>query len=252
MEYQANGGQFDAHRLMQIHEGLKPKPLSPAFKVAVLANLGLMFLSVVVSVALLRSSSGPPVWLVVFEAAAPWIAVGAALCFPKRCSLFGGGSGIPLFGVLFFAALAPRGGNAYASLVAHLTGVEVGSVAGLLLFAVAAVAQIRTKANLQVLVILLPLSVVYGLFNLVQANCVLDHSPSTVYRTVVSSRSSYRGFSLDLEPWGGNPPSKGLLTRYTVSVPRATYDAVEKGGPVCIEQRKGALGLAWFSARPCQ
>jgi hypothetical protein len=81
-----------------------------------------------------------------------------------------------------------------------------------------------------------------------QANCGLDDSPSTVYRTVVSGKGPYH---LDLVPWGANPALKSLTTHHRAMVPRETYNAVQEGDPVCVEQREGALGMAWYTARPC-
>jgi len=246
-------GAFDAHRLMELHLELRPKPPRKGLQFAIYANLLLMFMPVLLSASRLTGSFRPPVWLVAIEAAAPWIAVGAALAFPNRYSVCSDrdSSRFPLFGVWFFAALAPRGAFSYASLVERLSGIEMGVVAGVILFAVAAILHRRSKGNPMLLIVMLPLSLLYGQGNVTLVNCALDDSPATVYRTVVSGKSEglHGGHSLDLGPWSGNlDPVK--LNR--VPVPLETYDAVSKGGPVCVAQRAGALGIAWYTAQACQ
>jgi hypothetical protein len=196
----------------------------------------------------------PPLWMMLVEAGAPWVAVAVALRFPKRCAVLVdlAGTRIPLFGIWFFVALVPVNAFRYASLVRLLPDLELGSVVGAVLFAAVAIARRRAKERGPGLsVILLLLSLLYGCANLSQANCGLDDSPSTVYRTVVSKKSSYRAYSLDLEPWGANRALKSVTTRYKAIVPRETYYAVQEGGTVCVEQREGALGMAWYTARPC-
>jgi hypothetical protein len=196
----------------------------------------------------------PSLWLVAVEAGLPWIAVVAALCFPKRWAVFAdrGGAVIPFFGVWFFSALSLMGGPAHTSLVGRIPAFEMGLVAGAVLCAGAAIAMVRSKGGLVNLVVVLPLSLGSGYGAVVHANCLLDDSPATAYRTVVSDKSSYRGLHLELEPWGPAPGAESLMTPYRVSVPRETYDAVRVGGPVCVEQREGALGMAWYTARACQ
>jgi hypothetical protein len=197
----------------------------------------------------------PPTWLVAMEAGMPWIAVVAALYSPKRFVAFAdqGSAGIPLFGVWFFSALTLMGSPAYASLVRRLPAFEMGLAAGAVLFAAAAIAMVRAKGGLVNLVVVLPLSLACGHGAVSGANCLLDQSPATVYRTVVSGKHTARGGTpyLDLEPWGPAPEAKSIMSPYSVSVPRGTYDAVRVGSRVCVVQRKGALGMAWYTARAC-
>jgi hypothetical protein len=251
MEYQQAGGEFDAHRLMQLHLQLQPQPLTKAYVLAAGVN-------VVLSVAALAVWVGgfvrPSVRIMALEAGAPWVVVAAALCFPNRCAVFFDRNcvRIPLFGIWFFCAVAPLGAFPHASLVRLLPALGLGSAAGAVLFAAAAIARWRAReGGPGPWAVLLLLSLVYGCANLRQANCGLDHSPATVYKTVVSGKHTGRHATLflDLEPWGANPTAK----QYAVVVPRETYDAFREGSPVCVEQREGALGMAWYTAPwPCQ
>lgn len=255
MEYPETGGEFDAHRLMQLHLQLQPKPLTRAYQLAMGANVVLSVAVFVLMVAGQESHLRPSAWMIVAEAGAPWVAVAAALRFPKRCAVLADQDGvrIPLFGIWLFVALAPFTAFRDATLVRLLPALGLGSAAGAVLFAAAAMARRRTKEGAVPWAILLLLSLSYGCANVVQANCGLDDSPATVFRTVVSGKHTSRGGRpyLDLEPWGGNPAPTGPMSRYSPSVPRATYDAVRVGGPVCVEQSEGALGMAWYTARPC-
>jgi hypothetical protein len=169
------------------------------------------------------------------------------------CKVFGDRAGVLFFGIWFFAGMGLLGGLGYATLVRDLPALEMGSVAGAVLFAAAVIVHRRLQANSGLLAFLFLFSLVWGCCAVFKANCLLDQSPGTVYRTVVSGKHMGRGASvyLDLEPWGANPTPKSLNYRYSASVPRETYDAVRVGGPVCVEQREGALGMAWYTARPC-
>jgi hypothetical protein len=182
----------------------------------------------------------------------PWVAVGMVWCFPGRFFFFP----VPfdrrltLFGVLFFASMAPFGAYCYAAFVRKLPVLEVACVVGAILFAALLASEVRTKGNPVLMMIALPLSVLYGYAVVVQLNCVLDHSTATVYQTVVSNKSLRRP-SLDMQPWGPAPEPKSIMTPYHALVPRQILDAVQQGGPICVVQRDGALGISWYSAQVC-
>lgn len=249
MGNQEAGGEFDARRPLQ--PPLQVQPPSKAFQFAIAANLVLMFAAIGPA----RGFPQPSVWLTAIEAGMPWIAVAAALCFPKRCVIFAdkGGARIPLFGVWFFSVLALMGGFDYASLVRKLPALELGLVTGSVLFAGAVAAHVRARGSLVNLVVVLPLSLGCGYGTASQANYVLDRSPATAYKTVVSEKyAGHHGSQfLYLDPWGANPAPKSVTAPYKVSVPRETYDLVHEGGPVCVNQKEGGLGMAWFTAQAC-
>lgn len=256
MENRGTGGEFDAHRLMQLHQQLQPKPappLSKGFLLAFWANMAMACTPFLLSAVGLGGVAPPPLWLVLLEASAPWIAVAAVLRFPERLVVFFGGRRVPLFGVWSFAALAPLGVNAYRPLVRTLPAVELGLLAGAVVFAAAAISLRQPKAIPLLILPILPLSLLYGFTNVVQVNWVLDQSPATMFRTVVTRKSpaGRSELSLDLGPWGASPEQKSLSTRDRISVARETYDAVRVGGPVCVMQREGALGIAWYTAQAC-
>jgi hypothetical protein len=256
MEDRHTGGEFDAHGLMQLHQQLQPKPappLSKGFLLAIWANVAMPFTPFLLSAVGLGGIAPPPLWLVLLEASAPWIAVAAVLRFPERLVVFFGGRRVPLFGVWTFAALAPMGVNAYRPLVRTLPAVELGLLAGAVLFAAAAVSLPQPKAIPLLILPILPLSLLYGFTNVVQVNWMLDRSPATMFTTAVTHKSpaGRSELSLNLQAWGANPEQKSLSARDRVSVTRETFDAVRVGGPVCVMQREGALGIAWYTAQAC-
>ncbi|HMD71911.1 MAG TPA: hypothetical protein VKF41_11235 [Bryobacteraceae bacterium] len=250
MEYPETGGEFDAHRLMQIHLQLQPQPPGKAYRSAMGALVVLIFAPLLLAIFL----PTPPIWLVAIEAGMPLIALVAALCLPKWCKVFGDRAGGLFFGIWFFAGMGLLGGLGHASLVRDLPALEMGLAAGAVLFAAAVIVHRRLQGNSGLLAILFVFSLAWGYGAVFQANCLLDHSSSTVYRTVASGKHTGRGGKtfLDLEPWGANPTPKSPGNRYSASVPSEIYDAVRVGSPVCVEQREGALGMAWYTARPCR
>jgi len=194
----------------------------------------------------------PSLWAMTLEVGLPVVALGAAFCFPDRFVVCAnrGDRRLSLIGAWFFSGTAHFGAYSYIIPVHRLPVIEVGFVLGAVVFAAAVISHLLAKAKLFNLVIALPLSLGYGYGVVNQVNCLLDHSPTTVYRTVVSYKSP-RSRMLYLEPWGPNPAPKGLLTSYRALVPRATSDAVRKGDTVCVVQRAGAMGMSWYTVQVC-
>ena len=84
----------------------------------------------------------------------------------------------------------------------------------------------------------------------VEADVMLDSSPAQKFRPMildktVSQGSRHTSYKLKLEPWGPYPEAA------EVDAPHWVYDAVEVGVPACIRLHGGALGVRWFSVRPC-
>jgi hypothetical protein len=134
--------------------------------------------------------------------------------------------------------------------VRKLPVLELACVVGAVLFAALLVSEVRAKGNPFLSIIVFFPSFGYAYSAVVQLNCVLDRSPATVYETLVSDKSP-RGPSLYMQPWGPAPEPKSIMTPYHALVPRQIFDAVQEGGPICVVQREGALGIAWYTAQVC-
>ncbi len=83
----------------------------------------------------------------------------------------------------------------------------------------------------------------------VEADVMLDTSPVQKFRPLILDKTVVTGkrtsYKLKLEPWG--PYAEAA----DVDASREVYDAVEVGVPACIRLHGGALGVRWFSVRPC-
>jgi hypothetical protein len=245
----ARAAIFGAGGEMRVERALKPRG---AGALALAANLALMTVSWFSLGGARLGFLKPSVSMMAVLVGLPWVAAGMVWCFPGRFFFFP----VPfdrrltLFGVLFFTSMAPFSTYCYAPFVRKLPVLELACVVGAVLFAALLVSEVRAKGNPVLMTIALPLSVLYGYAAVVQLNCVLDHSPATVYKTVVSNKSLRRP-SLDMDPWGPAPEPKSILTQYHALVPRQIFDAVQVGGPICVVQSAGALGISWYSAQVC-
>jgi hypothetical protein len=250
------GGQFDAKRLMERHlqSQFTPAPETSS-NLVVAVNLALLLAGVLGRSGSLPGFARPSLWMMTFEIGLPLVALGAVFCFPGRFVVCAsrGDRRFSVIGAWFFAGLAQFGAYLYAAPVQKLPFIEYGLMIGAFLFAGAVISHLLAKASLFPLAMVLPLSCSYGYGVVVQVNCLLDHSPAKVYRTVVSHKPSGRGYSqvLDFEPWGPNPAPKSLMTQYSVTVQRATFDAVRTGDTVCVVQRSGAMGMSWYTVQVC-
>lgn len=90
---------------------------------------------------------------------------------------------------------------------------------------------------------------VYAYCALAQVNWMLDSSASAVHRTkVVAKRSdSYKVIRhyLTLDPWPGMPAAREVPTT------RELHDSASVNGTVCVTQRNGLFGSAWFRVDAC-
>ncbi|HUI79921.1 MAG TPA: hypothetical protein VLY24_18470 [Bryobacteraceae bacterium] len=231
----------------------RKRPTKLRIELILIANLVLMFAGFLLLATPFYPK--PSVWTMLLELAPPWLAVGAVWCFPGRFRLFGGGrfDRRPfLGGVLFFAAFFPLGACCYTKTLHLLRPAELACIPGIVLFVAAMIAEVRADGKPILAVVALPLSILYGYGSVVQLNCLLDHSPVTVYQTVVSHKSNgSRSSQLNLKPWGTNPPARSLDFSYAASVPSQLLDALQVGETVCVIQRQGALGLTWYTVQLC-
>src|ERR1022692_646032 len=258
MEYPAAGGPFDAKRTMERQMSLHSQPPSVPAKwsrLAAAATIALMILGFWAAGGTLPGFQRPSLGTMMLEIGLPLVALGATFCSPDRCLVCAarGDGRLSLIGAWFFAGMAQFGAYHYITPVRRLPLIEFGLTIGAILFAAAVTSQLLAKARLFPLVIALPLSLGWGFGVVVQVNCLLDRSPTTVYRTLVSRKSPglHAGQALYLEPWGPNPAPKDLLTSYSASVPRATFDAIRQGDTVCVVQRSSAMGMSWYTVQLC-
>ena len=119
----------------------------------------------------------------------------------------------------------------------------------LLLAAVAADSSLRQKKIAVSFMALFALSYGFGLST--EANCLLDHSPADVYRTMILSKRISNGtksttFYLTLAPWGSRQDADN------VRVSRSFYHSVQRGDSICVNARPGALRIPWYAVSNCQ
>lgn len=83
-----------------------------------------------------------------------------------------------------------------------------------------------------------------------EADILLDHSPPSVFRSMVLAKSIdhirwLTIYHLRLAPWG---PQR---TTGNANVPQAVFEKLPAGRPACVLLRDGAFGISWFSVAPC-
>lgn len=87
----------------------------------------------------------------------------------------------------------------------------------------------------------------YGYGAGLQANAVLDRSPSTTYEATISRKYISRGrstsYHLRLNPWG--PRQDGS----SIQVARPLYDVLGPGDSVYLSLRQGAFGVQWYTVQ---
>jgi hypothetical protein len=176
----------------------------------------------------------------------------AVAFFPRHFTFYPlrRGGRFNFFGVMFFAGIGRLGLGtySYASAVRTLPAIEAAALVGAVLCAFVIALERRAGGNTVVAILAFPLYLGYGYTTLKEIDCALDHSSAKTYRTVVSSKSSFKGsLSVTLEPWGTEQSPR----RVTASVPRETYRFLREGGPACVLQRSGAIGIGWFTVGPC-
>ena len=92
--------------------------------------------------------------------------------------------------------------------------------------------------------------IAYAYGGIVEANALLDRSPPQVFKVPVISKRVTSGehptARLLLDRWG----ARTFTT--DVAVPRAFYDQVKPGDPVCVQLRPGALAIPWYAVGNCR
>ena len=227
-----------------------------ACRIALGVNGALAFLSFIFLMTRAFGYPRPSVGMMIFDVSLPWLAVGAVLMFPQWFLIFPAldERRICLFGLLFWSALTPIADYYYAPLIHRLPALELGAAEGAFLLLAIYIAERRANGFPALWVIAAMPCFAYGVATVEQMNCLLDHSPPVVYRTTISSKFGLRyrsGPKIYLKPWGPHPEPRTIFTSYSTPVSRDFFDRVESGGEVCIVEREGALGLAWYTVHTC-
>ncbi len=225
-----------------------------ARRIALVVNYALALLSLLLLGGRIFGFPKPSVGMMTVEIALPWMAVAAVVLFPQRFQIFPSTDErrIPLFGLLFYAAFAPIANYYYAPPVSRLPALELGCLEGAMLLAGIAMAERRANALPRAWMMAIVPCAAWGFATVEQVNCLLDRSPAVVYRAAVSSKFIRRNsYQLYLKPWGPHPAPRTLLTSYSLPVPRELFEAIDPNGEVCVVQRAGALGLAWYTVHTC-
>jgi hypothetical protein len=148
----------------------------------------------------------------------------------------------------FINAAITTGVFTYSSFVGA-GAIWLACIPGAALFIVAAMterARIGRIAAVAAMVLLL-LSLAYGYGVVRELNIPLDHSTAVAYRSTVVKKYKGRGWSrgLFVQPWGM------VKEVENIPVPTTVWDSVMVGGPVCMMERAGALGVRWHTAELC-
>jgi hypothetical protein len=151
----------------------------------------------------------------------------------------------------------------YVSLLNRLPAIGWACIAGAILVVAMTMhrPEMRAKSAFGLGPLLLPLVfcfvVLYSYIAIFQINCLLDKSSFTVYRTVVLKHEyGYRSSGLLVQKWSqeqGLSPVSWLFGHGTEMAPPSgvLFNAVHEGDTICVVQRKGRLGMSWYTAHLC-
>ncbi len=197
-------------------------------------------------------------WLAVsFQLALPWLVTCIVGRFPRRFSLelirlrgFNANAPSSLAAFYFFDFLVLYRFT-YEDEIGWARVAWLSSAVGLALFlaSIGADATMRTERNWLAMAVLSVLALYHGYVTVRALNVLLDHSPASVERSMVISKSSPRSsvlnLNLTLKPWG---PVNDIRT---VPISKGVYRAAKPGEPVCLVLYQGALGIPWYTAQVC-
>jgi hypothetical protein len=79
----------------------------------------------------------------------------------------------------------------------------------------------------------------------------LDHAPGAPFQAPVVKREISFGRYGDATYYVRVGPGGPLAAVTLMAVPSDTYQALREGGPACITQHPGTIGLAWYSVAAC-
>jgi hypothetical protein len=245
--------------LQKFKVGLPPQP---AVLFAIAINLVMIFGSAWLALGpALGLFPKPYGWILAAQIGMPWIAIGMVWCLPGWYSLFrgltgrflllqGGETSISLVAVFFPTCFTVAAYYDYLSLVRSAPIILPACIVGVALLVAGGVSDRNLWASdaghrIDLLIAVI-LSLAYGYATVFQVNCVLDHSPTAVYRAVVTDKSDRgRGWHLEVGSWGSQQAARN------VKVPYELFKSIQPGQEVCIVQRAGALGISWYTAQSC-
>jgi hypothetical protein len=200
-------------------------------------------------------------WALPLQVGLPWLGVAMVWRFPKWYSLFHGLTGrflalqrgekcLDLIAFFFPTFLTIAAYYQYMHLVRWAPAIPWACALGGLLFLAGGLPDrelwARNMGRRLDLVFAMILSFSYGCAAVMQLNCLLDHSLDVVSTSIVTTKSDRgRGWHLQVSPWGPQRESK------TVAVPYELFQAIQPGEKVCMVQRGGALGIAWYTVQAC-
>jgi hypothetical protein len=228
-----------------------------AFAVSIIMVFGSAWLMLGPTLGLLPMPYG---WIMAAQIGMPWFAVLMAWCFPKWYSLFHGS--VPagrasddrclalscfFFPTVFTIAIYYD----YVMLVRRAPVIPLACLIGATLLVGGGLRDPYlwagdVRRHRGTLLFAIFASFFYGYAATLQLNFVLDRSPDTVFRSVVAGKTHTKGnWRLQIQPWGLEQETR------KISVPPKLFKAVQPGDAVCMVQRAGALGIAWYTAQAC-
>lgn len=184
----------------------------------------------------------------------PWLGVAMAWARPNLFQLDGKPGDVrPNVGTLLYMPPLVLGLRALFDITLVDRGPLLlwGLLLGLPLCLAALLAPRAATAGRRVTIglLMLPFAFAYGTGLLALADTRWDAARSEVYPTAVTGKEVSRGktttYYLDLAPWHPR------IARNHVAVPRAYYDAVRRGDPVCVRLHPGRFGLRWMQVGGC-
>jgi hypothetical protein len=146
----------------------------------------------------------------------------------------------------------------YTSLMNRTTAVATACIIGTALFVVIAThrPEMLVKNERPLAVFVYGFVVAYSYAGIFQVNCLLDRSSITIYRPVVLEKvyGFRRARGLLVESWS---PEQRLsmaslfMRRGAAMVPpsRELFETTRKGDTICVLQRKGRLGMSWYTSQ---
>ena len=120
------------------------------------------------------------------------------------------------------------------------------------LIAAACVADAELFRSIGAFVAMALLAAIYGYGGIIVLNRVLDTAAPRVFSTTVLAKYVTTGTQSEvtaharLSPWGP------IETATDVDIPQALFDRIGRYDIVCVEARRGAFDIPWFTVRSCR
>ncbi len=222
---------------------VRPANLTPALT----KRIFLAQIALTIAISFWVSASQRPSGVAVaLHIALPWIAVGMAALFPRQLTIFlDSETRKPLSAAWFLNMIALVVLFRCVSFTEWTQAVWMGCVPGAALFLVALIVEWPARSSPLGLAFVLLFSIGYGYGVVRELDTVLDRSQATVVRSTILEKSAEKTYALHVGPWGNVNQIKNVI------VPKSVFESVQKGGPVCMVLKSGALGVSWYTAQAC-